>query len=611
MTLNRLRNEKSPYLLQHAGNPVDWYPWGAEAFSVAEVEDKPVFVSIGYSTCHWCHVMAHESFEDSEVGALLNDAFVCIKVDREERPDVDSVYMNICQMMTGSGGWPLTIIMTPDKKPFFAATYIPKTNIFGSMGLIEIIRRIKELWQHKKAELAALSDNVINAIESASSTPDEDALNMSTIEVAYDQLLGSFDWENGGFSTAPKFPAPHNLLFLMLCYRHSNDPNTLEMLEKTLTRMRMGGIFDQIGFGFHRYSTDAQWLVPHFEKMLYDQAMLAIAYAAMFQITGKQFYKSTLREILAYVLRELTDEEGGFYCAEDADAEGQEGKFYVWRYDEFKETLDEKELEFALSVFNIRKEGNFHNELTQTIDGRNILHLTFPLTETAKTFRLSEADFSDMFSTVVSKLFEKRRQRIAPFKDTKVLTDWNGLMIAALAKTAKSIDDPMYIDAAKKAADFILKNMLKADGRLLHRYKDGHCAIEATLDDYAFLIYGLIELYESGLDRRYLDIAMGLNKVLIDDFWDHINGGFYMTSANVTELPIRPKEIYDGAYPSGNSIALSNLLKLRCHTPSHDLQLMTQQLMQGFAGKVKQSPAAYTMFLIGIDSLLSTQKSEG
>ncbi|MBF0607071.1 MAG: thioredoxin domain-containing protein [Candidatus Magnetobacterium sp. LHC-1] len=599
MSRNRLKSEKSPYLLQHADNPVDWYPWGAEAFTAAQTQDKPVFVSIGYSTCHWCHVMAHESFEDNDVAAILNDSFICVKVDREERPDVDSVYINACQIMTGTAGWPLTVIMTPDKKPFFTGTYIPRSTRNGYLGLIEIAARISDFWQTRKADLLAMANKAIDAMKASLTTtninPDY-APDTSLSDKAYQQLLGKYDPENGGFGTAPKFPAAHNLMFLMRHFRRTNDPNALEMVETTLSKLRQGGIFDQLGFGFHRYSTDAQWLVPHFEKMLYDQAMLTIAYAEAFQLTGKGVYETTLREVLTYVLRDMRDARGGFYCSEDADSDGVEGLFYLWRYDEITEALGETAtVELAIDVFNVRREGNFHNELTKSMDGRNILHLrdTPP-----------KSGVNTVFDAVVTELLQKRRQRIAPFKDTKILTDWNGLMIGALAVAARVVNEPLYLDAAKTATDFILTAMSAPDGRLRHCYKDGNSSIDATLDDYAFLVYGLTELYESSLNADYLHEAGRLNKVMIDDFQDTSGGGFYMTPSGNTELPVRPKDVYDGAYPSGNSLALVNLVRLSRLTADTELKAKAHRLISVFATTVQQAPLAYTMFLNGVDLFL-------
>ncbi|MBF0337411.1 MAG: thioredoxin domain-containing protein [Nitrospirae bacterium] len=599
MSHNRLKSEKSPYLLQHADNPVDWYPWGAEAFTAAQTQDKPVFVSIGYSTCHWCHVMAHESFEDNNVAAILNDAFICVKVDREERPDVDSVYINACQIMTGTAGWPLTVIMTPDKKPFFTGTYIPRSTRNGYLGLIEIAARISDLWQTRKADLHAMANKAIDAMKASLTTnninPDY-APDTSLSDKTYQQLSGNYDPENGGFGTAPKFPAAHNLMFLMRYFRRTNDSNALEMVETTLSKLRQGGIFDQLGFGFHRYSTDAQWLVPHFEKMLYDQAMLTIAYAEAFQLTGKRVYETTLREVLTYVLRDMRDARGGFYCSEDADSNGVEGLFYLWRYDEITEALGETgTAELAIDAFNVRREGNFHNELTKTTDGRNILHLrdTRP-----------ESGVNTVFDAVVTELLKKRRQRIAPFKDTKILTDWNGLMIGALAVAARVVNEPLYLEAAKTAADFVLTAMSAPDGRLRHCYKDGNSSIDATLDDYAFLVYGLTELYESSLNADYLHEAGRLNKVMIEDFHDTSGGGFYMTPSGSTELPVRPKDVYDGAYPSGNSIALVNLVRLSRLTADNEPRSKAHRLISAFAAKVQQAPLAYTMFLNGVDLFL-------
>jgi len=419
---NRLASEKSPYLLQHADNPVDWYPWNDEAFEKARQEDKPIFLSIGYSTCHWCHVMAHESFEDAQVAKLMNDTFVSIKVDREERPDIDGIYMTVCQMMTGSGGWPLTIIMTPEKKPFFAATYIPKETRFGLTGMLDLIPKIQDVWTNRKIEVIESSEKITSTIQQLSpGTPGEE-LNGHLLSSAYEALSARFDPEYGGFGSAPKFPIPHNLLFLLRYWKTTHDKKALQMAEQTMQAMRRGGIYDHVGFGFHRYSTDREWLVPHFEKMLYDQAMLVMAYTETFQATGKPEYEQTAREIIAYVLRDMTVPEGAFYSAEDADSEGKEGKFYVWTEDEIRQVLGDR-ANPVIELFNITKEGNFEEESYRRKTGQNILHLKVSLPE----------ESASQWETDRQKLFAYREERFHPHKDDKILTDWNGLMIAALA----------------------------------------------------------------------------------------------------------------------------------------------------------------------------------
>ncbi|MGH7890123.1 MAG: thioredoxin domain-containing protein, partial [Thermodesulfobacteriota bacterium] len=474
---NRLISEKSPYLLQHAHNPVDWYPWGEEAFVKAKNEDKPIFLSIGYSTCHWCHVMENESFEDEEVAKLMNDAFVSIKVDREERPDIDSIYMTVCQMLSQGGcGWPLNIIMTPDKKPFYAATYIPKENRHGRAGMLEFIPRIKEIWKTQRDNVLDSADQITSAIRQASQVSNEKKgkeLDGSTFEKAYDQLAQNFDTVHGGFGRAPKFPTPHNLLFLLRCWKRTGKDKALEIVEKTLSAMRRGGIYDHVGFGFHRYSTDPEWLVPHFEKMLYDQAMLSMAYIEGYQATGNRDYEKTAREIFTYVLRDMTSPDGGFYSAEDADSEGEEGKFYLWTEDEIRKVLNKEESDLVMKVFNVEKGGNFSDEATGRKTHSNIFHLSGSLSDAASLLNLEREQLERRIETAREKLFSVREKRIHPHKDDKILTDWNGLMIAALAKGASAFDEPKYAEAAGRAVGFILSRMQKSDGELLHRYRDG------------------------------------------------------------------------------------------------------------------------------------------
>jgi len=601
---NRLKDEKSPYLLQHADNPVDWYPWGEEAFKKAIEENKPIFLSIGYSTCHWCHVMEHESFEDPEVAKLMNDVFVSIKVDREERPDIDNVYMTVCQMLSKGGcGWPLTIFITPDKKPFFAATYIPRQSRFGRTGMIELIPNVAEIWETQRDKILRSANKITSALQQSNQTSDSQGqeLDISTIKLAYNQLAKRFDSKSGGFGTAPKFPSPHNLLFLLHYWKRSGDEKALDMVEKTLQEMRLGGIYDHIGFGFHRYSTDPEWLVPHFEKMLYDQAMLAMAYIEAYQATGKKEYQKTAREIFTYVLRDMTAPGGGFYSAEDADSEGEEGKFYIWTEDEIRKTLGKEKGNLFIDVFNVQKEGNYSEEASGKQAGKNILHLRQPLSRISSQFKVPENEIEESIESARYKLFSLREKRVHPYKDDKILTDWNGLMIAALAKGAKAFNEPKYVDSARRAVDFILNRMRTSDGRLLHRYRDGEAGIQANVDDYAFLIWGLFELYEASFDTNYLKTALDLNNQLVKYFWDEKSGGFYFTPHDGEALLVRQKEIYDGAIPSGNSVAMLNLLRLGRITANSDLEERAAKIEKTFSYQLKRSPSAFTMSMSALD----------
>jgi len=600
---NRLIFEKSLYLLQHAYNPVDWYPWGDDAFIRAKQDDKPIFLSIGYSTCHWCHVMAHESFEDPAVAAAMNDAFICIKVDREERPDIDQVYMAVSLMMTGRGGWPLTVIMTPDKRPFFAATYIPKSGRFGQMGIKELIPTIKDLWKNQRGELLSSADKIMDSLKKTRTGEDQEKdqtkkqkLDASTLAEAYSGLSRAFDFQNGGFGQAPKFPTPHNLLFLLRYWLRSRDASAIQMVETTLEAMRMGGIFDHIGFGFHRYSTDAEWFIPHFEKMLYDQAQLIIAYAEAYQATKKEEYARTASETIEYVLIAMTSSEGGFYSAEDADSEGEEGKFYLWTADELKQLMDKGEYSLFTKVFDIQDAGNFEK-------GRNILHMRASIEDTASVIGMPIEKLRSKLEAIRQRLFAAREKRVHPAKDDKILTDWNGLMIAALAKAAQILDEPRYAEAAKNAADFVLQRMRRSDGRLFHRYKD-EAGIIGNLDDYAFLIWGLIELYEAIFDVRYLKAALELNRDMVKHFWDGIVGGLYFTPNDGEPLLVRQKEIYDGAVPSGNSVAMLNLLRLSHLIGDPTFEERADSIVSAFAANVNRQLLGHTMFMCALDFAL-------
>jgi len=589
---NRLGAEKSPYLLQHADNPVDWHPWGPEAFDRAWKEDKPIFLSIGYSTCHWCHVMERESFQNPETAVLINEVFIPIKVDREERPDLDNIYMSVCQMMISQGGWPLTIFLTADKKPFFAATYIPRETRFGRIGLLELIPRIRELWKDRRPELISSAEKLASLLREAGREERGEDLDGSILELAYRALAQRFDDEFGGFGKAPKFPTPHNLLFLLRYYQRTGKTYALEKVEKTLQAMRRGGIYDHVGFGFHRYSTDEKWIVPHFEKMLYDQAQLALAYTEGYLAIKNEEYRRTAEEIFTYVLRDLADPDGGFHSAEDADSEGEEGKYYLWTEEEIRRVLDPAEADFVLRNFNLERDGNFIDPFTGQKEGKIILHLRGPLSEPEPRERWEQARV---------KLFNSRAQRVHPFKDDKVLTDWNGLMIAALARGAQAFNHPAYAEAGKKAVDFILKNLQDPAGLLLHRYRDGQAAIPAQLDDYAFLILGLYELYEATFEVRFLEKALGLCGQAIKYFWDDQSGGFFLTAADGEDLLIRPREFSDGATPSGNSVMALNLLRLGRVTANPDFETRAQAIGRALSREARQSPSSFTFLMMAVD----------
>lgn len=582
---NRLINEKSPYLLQHAHNPVDWYPWGDEAFLKAIKEDKPIFLSIGYSTCHWCHVMERESFEDEDVAKVLNDNFVSIKVDREERPDIDSVYMDVCQALTGSGGWPMTIIMTPNKKPFFAGTYIPKNSRYGMMGLIDLLNTVSKIWKKDKEKLLRSSEEIVREIRTNYDKGEKGEIDEEDIHKTFSHFSSAFDSIYGGFGNAPKFPTPHSLYFLLRYYKMNDSKAALDMVTKTLDSMYKGGIFDHIGFGFSRYSTDKKWLVPHFEKMLYDNALLAVAYAEAFLATGEKLYKEVCEKIFSYILRDMSSEDGGFYSAEDADSEGEEGKFYIWTYDEVINLLGKEDGELFCRCYDITPNGNFQNKNIPNLISQSIDEI-----ENDKMLKDKLEDLRD-------RLFKCREKRIHPHKDDKILTSWNGLMIAALAICGKVFQNKTYIEKAEKACRFIFENLIKSDGRLQARFREGEAAHLAYLDDYSFLIWGLIELYEATFKADYLKKAISLNEDMYKYFWDKENGGFYLYGEDSEELIWRPKEIYDGALPSGNSVAALNMLRLGRLTGNLDLEERAVEIFKTFGKKVKDMPTAYAYFM--------------
>ena len=601
---NRLIREKSPYLLQHARNPVDWHPWSDEAFERARAENRPVFLSVGYSTCHWCHVMARESFEDAEVARLMNEIFVCVKVDREERPDVDGIYMTVCRIMTGGGGWPLTVLMTPDRKPFFAGTYIPKENRHGRIGMIELTRGVQRIWKSRHGEVLLSAEKVTEVLRSASAeSPAGDLPGERACRAAFDSLAGQFDERYGGFGGAPRFPSPHHFLFLLRYWKRTGEPRALEMVEKSLAAMRRGGLFDQLGCGFHRYSTDARWLLPHFEKMLYDQAMLSLAYVEAFQATGRAQYAETAGEIFTYVLRDLKAPGGAFFCAEDADSEGEEGRFYLWTESEILEALDPVEAALVIRVFGIEKAGNFLEEATRARSGRNVLYLARSPEEAAGELDLSPRRAREIFESAREKLFRLRESRVRPGRDDKVLTDWNGLMIAALARGSAALGRKDWAGAASEAARFVLERLRDGRGRLLHRYRDGEAAVDGMLDDYAFFAWGLLELYEATFEPGFLKAALELADNTIDHFYDGREGGFFFTAADGEVILLRQKDGHDGAIPSGNSVMMLNLLRLSRIAGRPDLERKAIGVARAFARKIGQIPSAFSQLMVALEFL--------
>ena len=597
---NRLIHEKSPYLLQHAHNPVDWFPWGEEAFARARAEDKPVFLSIGYSTCHWCHVMERESFEDEETAALLNALYVPIKVDREERPDVDQVYMQAIQIMTGQGGWPLSAFLAADGRPFWGGTYFPPDDRYGRPGFRRILIALADAWRTRRAEIldsaAKLTAHVAEQSRAAH-TAAKEPLGAETIARGVEQSLARFDSVHGGFGPAPKFPRSHALSFLLAAHARSGDPDTLGMVEVTLDRMARGGLQDHLGGGFHRYSTDERWLVPHFEKMLYDQALLARTYLDAYQVTGKEEYAQVARRTLDYVLRDLAAPEGAFYAAEDADSEGEEGKFYVFTPEEIRAVLGREEGDFCAAVFGVSAAGNFEH-------GRSILHLPRPLSAVATAEGSTEPELAARLDRERAALLVARDQRIRPHRDDKILTDWNGLMIGTLAAAGRILAAPEYVAAAERAAAFIATRLRRTDGRLLRRYRDGEAAIPAYLDDHAFLAHGLLELYATTFDPLYIEQARALARDMRRLFHDEKDGGLFFSASDGESLLVRTKEVYDGAVPSGNAIAALVFLRLGALTADPELAAAGRGIVNSFAGVLEVSPLAFPQMLIALDFAL-------
>ena len=573
---NHLKNATSPYLLQHAENPVDWYPWCKQAFEKAKSEDKPIFLSIGYSTCHWCHVMAHESFEDKKTAEILNQYFVSIKIDREERPDIDSVYMSVCQAFTGSGGWPMSIFMTWDKKPFFAGTYFPPKSHYGMPGFPDLLDVIVSQWNNNRRKLLQSAEQIITHLKSAESG-DKNIDDEELIKRAMQIFSESFDEINGGFSSAPKFPTPHNLLFLMLYAKHKQDSDALKMAEKTLLQMRKGGIFDHIGYGFSRYSTDKYFLAPHFEKMLYDNALLIIAYSAAYYLTNNEIYLDTAEKTTEYILREMTSADGGFYSAQDADSEGVEGKYYTFTLDEIINVLGEEKGKRFAESFDITSNGNF--------EGVNILNL------------LKSNDLESDFSEEIHKLYDYRKKRTNLHLDNKILLSWNSLMIAALSMFYRVSRNEKYMNAVVKAQKFIEENM--CDGvQLFTSWRDGKHSEKSFLDDYAFYIASLIELYNSTLDKVYLEKAERFCDEAVRRFEDCQRDGFYLCEASYTEIFMNPKETYDGAIPSGNSVMAYNFVRMFQLTENEKYRKLTEKQFEFLSVQAQDYPAGHSVFLL-------------
>lgn len=586
--MNRLSKEKSPYLLQHASNPVNWFAWEPEAFAVAQREDKPIFLSIGYSTCHWCHVMAHESFEDAAVAAVLNRDFICIKVDREERPDIDTVYMGVCQALTGAGGWPLTVIMTPEQKPFWAGTYLPKRSAYGRIGLLELLGAVRQQWNADREKIITAGDQITEILKGSSRAakqsvePEKELLHR-----AAEELETSFDEHWGGFGVAPKFPTPHNLLFLLQYSILEKNHAARHMAERTLVQMYRGGIFDHLGGGFSRYSTDGKWLVPHFEKMLYDNGLLANVYLEAYRMTGHALYRKVAERTLNYIRNELTDEMGGFYCGQDADSDGVEGKYYVFTPQEIDMVIGQEGAKDLNHWFGITAEGNF--------EGKSILNL------------LDNPNYEDTppyIENLSQQLYEYRLGRTHLHKDDKVLTSWNALAIAAFAKGGRVLKNSTYLECAKKAQDFIESNMMDEDFRLKLRWREGEAAHAGQLSDYAYYGCALLELYWATFDVKYVSKAIKISQQMVKEFWDEANGGFFLYSKDSEQLIHRPKEIYDGAMPSGNSMAALLLASLAKLTGEVQWQEISHRQLSFLAGAIEEYPAGYTMALTAIASVI-------
>ncbi len=587
---NHLIEETSPYLLQHAHNPVDWYPWEKEALEKAQSEDKPIFLSIGYSACHWCHVMEHESFENEAIAEFLNEHFVCIKVDREERPDLDEIYMTATQMISGSGGWPMTVFLTPDLKPFYAGTYFPPDARYGRPGFTQILTALADAYENRREEVLRNAENVTRTIQGYLAADASSAtLSEKIISDSVESMKNRFDPVYGGFGGAPKFPHTMDLMLLMRHYQETGDDESLRMTTESLDKMARGGMYDQLGGGFHRYSVDAEWLIPHFEKMLYDNALLARTYLEGFQLTGNKQFEVVGREILDYVVREMQSSEGGYFSSTDADSEGEEGKFFVWTPQEIQEILGDKDARIFCEFYDVREGGNFEH-------GTSALSIPKATPEVAEGLGMSVEEVNEVINRSQPKLLEVRAQRIAPGLDDKVLVDWNGLMISAMAFGGFVLEEPRYIDSAQQAAEALLAHQWNGD-RLLHTRRNGKSHLEGMLSDYANLAYGLIDLFLATQESKWLESALEIHKKMVDLFWDSEEGGFFNTLDEQADLIIRTKSGTDNAVPSGNSIATLNAIRLSSMTGDLDLEKQAEKTLLAFGESLKKQAMAYPMML--------------
>lgn len=595
---NRLINETSPYLLQHAHNPVDWYTWGEDAFERARREDKPVLLSIGYSACHWCHVMERESFEDEAIAKLMNDNFVNIKVDREERPDLDTIYMNAVQMMTGHGGWPMTVFLTPDGKPFYGGTYFPPNDRHGMPGFPRILIALAEAYRERRDEIESSADGALGELKRLDRIAQQEGeLGYEIADHAANQLLRTLDPVNGGFGNRPKFPPSMSLQFLLRQWRRTKDASALNAVELTLNKMARGGMYDQLGGGFHRYSVDEKWLAPHFEKMLYDNALLSRVYTEAFLATGNEFYRRIATETLDYVVREMTDRSGGFYSTQDADSEGEEGKFFVWTPEEVVALLGEEDARLFNRYFDVSEMGNF--------EGHSILHVDEDVDVIARLMRAPRERLLEVIERGRPILFDARKKRIKPYRDEKILTAWNGLMMRSFAEASRAFDRKDYLEAATRNAEFLLAN-LRRDGRLLRTYKDGESKLNGYLEDYAYVVDGLLALYEASFDLRWFEEARALTETMIEQFQDAEAGGFFFTSADHETLITRTKDFYDNAIPSGNSVAAAALLRLSLFTGEDRYRQIAETILRLMKSTMMRAPSAFGYLLSALDLLLAS-----
>ena len=599
---NRLINETSPYLLQHAHNPVDWYPWGEEALTQAKQQDKPILLSIGYAACHWCHVMEHESFENEQIAAVMNEHYINVKVDREERPDLDEIYMNAVQMLTGQGGWPMTMFLTPELKPFYGGTYFPPDNRYGRPGFPRVLLGVAEAYRERRDEVDQQATQIIANLNQLSAMEGHGhQLTVDMLDTAYQDYLSRFDHHNGGFGDAPKFPPSMGLSLLLRHWHRTGNANALNMVEVTLEKMACGGMYDQLGGGFHRYSVDERWLVPHFEKMLYDNALLTVCYLEAYQATGKAFYRRIATETLDYVLTEMYDaEKGGFYSTQDADSEGVEGKFFVWELEEVAQLIGEEKAKIFCEYYDVTELGNFEH--------KNILHVQTPPDLFAKKLSMDLGELEEILAEGRQKLFAIRETRIKPGLDDKILTSWNGLMIRSMALGYQILGDERYREAAEKSARFILSELSQDKGLLLRTHRDGKSHLNAYLEDYSYLVTGLIDLYEATFAVEWLKEAERLNQIMIEQFWDDANDSFFFTSKNHETLIVRSKTGYDGATPSGVSMAIHNLLRLDKLLNRPDFREKVEATLDVYYHQIEHSPSGSAQMLCELDFLLSTPK---